>query len=312
MRVFVAGATGAIGRPLVGQLRGAGHEVIGTTRSAARAEELRELEAQPVVVDALDTDALKQAVIDARPDVVVNQLTNLPARLNYRKPQETFGSTNLLRAEVGPALAAAAAEAGASRLIAQSVCFYYASTGKRAHDEDDPLVEFPPGAPGAQGILAQKTLERSTLETPGLEGVVLRYGFFYGPGTAYASDGSWADDARRRRLPVVGEGTGIFSFVHVDDAASATVLAVERGRGIYNVCDDEPAPMSEWAPAYAQALGAKPPRRVPVWLARLVAGERVAVMATQLEGASNEKAKRELGWRPRHPSWRRGFKEALG
>jgi nucleoside-diphosphate-sugar epimerase len=286
--------------------------VVGTTRSPEKAQGLRAQGATPTVLDGLDTDALKAAVIEARPDVVINQLTSLPDRLNYRKPEETFGATNELRGRVGPALAAAAAEAGAHRLIAQSICFYYASTGKSAHTEDDPLMQLPPDTPGGRGMIAVEALERSTLETPGVEGVVLRYGFFYGPGTAYASDGSWAEDIRRRRLPIVGKGTGIFSFIHMDDAASATVAALDRGSGIYNVSDDEPARMSDWVPVYAEALGAKPPRRIPVWLARLVGGKQAAVMAERLEGASNEKAKRELGWQPRYPSWRQGFREGLG
>jgi 2-alkyl-3-oxoalkanoate reductase len=312
VRVFVAGATGAIGRPLVGQLRAAGHEVVGTTRSPEKSEQLRELGAEPVVIDARDVEALRGAVIEARPEVVINQLTALPDRLNYRRAEETFGATNELRGKVGPALAGAAAEAGARRLIAQSICFYYATTGKRVHTEDDPLMQLPPDTPGSRGMIAVEALERSTVETPGLEGVVLRYGFFYGPGTAYASDGSWADDIRRRRLPVVGKGTGVFSFIHVEDAASATVAALDRGSGIYNVADDDPATMAEWVPAYAEALGAKPPRHIPLWLGRLVAGKQAAIMAERLEGASNEKAKRELGWAPRYPSWRQGFREALG
>jgi nucleoside-diphosphate-sugar epimerase len=251
-------------------------------------------------------------VIEARPDVVINQLTALPQRLNYRKAAETFGPTTDLRGRVGPALAGAAAEAGAQRLIAQSVCFFYASTGKPAHGEDDPLVELPPESPAAKGLLALDALERSTVETPGIEGVVLRYGFFYGPLSAFGSDGAWASDVRRRRFPIVGKGTGIWPFAHVDDCVSATLAALDRGSGIYNVCDDEPAPMSEWLPVYAEALGAKRPWRVPVWLAKLIAGRQAAAMATQLEGASNEKAKRELGWQPRYPSWRQGFREALG
>jgi nucleoside-diphosphate-sugar epimerase len=312
MRVFVAGATGVIGRPLLEQLQEAGHDVVGTTRSVEKAEKLRALGATPAVLDARDTDTLRGAVIEAQPDVVINQLTSLPKRLDYRRVEETFGATNELRGRVGPALAGAAAEAGARRLIVQSICFYYASTGKGTHTEEDPLMQLKPGTPGAQGMIAMEALERSTLETPVLEGVVLRYGFFYGPGTAYASDGSWAEDARRRRLPIVGKGTGIYSFIQMHDAASATVAALDRGDGIYNVCDDEPATMAEWVPAYAEAVGAKPPRRVPLWLAKLVGGKRAAVMATRLEGASNEKAKRELGWQLRYPSWREGFGEALG
>jgi 2-alkyl-3-oxoalkanoate reductase len=312
MRVLVAGATGVIGRPLVKQLREAGHDVVGTTRSRERAETIRKFGGEPVVVDARDTDDLRRVVIEARPEVVINQLTNLPQRLDYKRAKETFGPTTELRGKVGPALAGAAAEAGARRLIAQSVCFFYASTGKRAHSEDDPLIELPPEMPAAQGVIALEALERSTVETPGLEGVVLRYGFFYGPGSAYAADGAWAEDVRRRRFPIVGKGTGIFSYVHMDDAVSATIAALDRGSGIYNVCDDDPATLSEWLPAYAEALGAKPPRRVPVWLARLVAGKQAAGMSTTLEGASNEKAKRELGWQPKYPSWRQGFREALG
>jgi nucleoside-diphosphate-sugar epimerase len=312
MRVFVAGATGAIGRPLVAQLRQAGHEVAGTTRSPERAETVRALGAEPVIVDALDTEALRAAVIEARPEVVVNQLTSLPDRLNYRKQEETFGATTELRAKAGPALAGAAAQAGARRLIVQSVCFYYASNGTPAHAEDDRLLQLPPDTPGSRGLIAVEALERATLETPGIEGVVLRYGYFYGPRTHYAKDGAWGDDVRRRRYPIIGGGTGIFSFIQIDDAASATLAALDRGSGIYNVCDDDPAPMSEWLPAFAQAVGAKRPRRVPVWLAGLVAGRQAAVMATKVEGASNERAKRELGWQPRYPSWRGGFREALG
>jgi nucleoside-diphosphate-sugar epimerase len=273
---------------------------------------IRGLGAEPLVVDARDTDALKHAVVEARPEAVINQLTKLPAKLNYRRAEETFGPTTDLRGRVGPALTAAAVEAGARRLIVQSVCFLYASTGKPAHTEDDPLIDLPPELPAAKGAIALETLERSTLETPGIEAVVLRYGFFYGPGSAYASDGAWAQDVRRRRLPIVGKGTGIFSFIHMEDAASATVAALDRGSGIYNVCDDDPAPMSEWLPAYAEALGAKRPRRVPVWLASWVGGRQAALMSTALEGASNEKAKQELHWEPRYPSWRQGFAEALG
>ena len=312
MRVLVAGATGNIGRPLVAQLRQAGHEVVGTTRSSERASIIRELDAEPVVVNALATDALRRAVVEARPEVVINQLTSLPQKLDYKRAEETFGPTTKLRGEVGPVLAGIAAEAGAKRLISQSVCFFYASTGKPVHAEGDPLMNLPPELPQAQGAIALQALERSTVETPGLDGVVLRYGWFYGPGSAYAADGSWAEDARRRRLPIVGKGTGIFSFIHMDDAVSATIAAVERGSGTYNVCDDDPAAMAEWVPAYAEAVGAKPPRRVPVWLASLIAGRQAAGTATRLEGASNEKAKRELDWQPTYPSWRQGFRQALG
>jgi nucleoside-diphosphate-sugar epimerase len=312
MRIFLAGATGVIGRPLVALLIEAGHEVTGTTRSEERAGALRERGVKPVVLDARDTDALRAAVIEAAPEVVINQLTNLPVKMNFRKPAESFGPTNELRGIVGPALAGAAAEAGARRLISQSVCFMYASNGTRAHGEDDPLLELPPDNPASGGTVALAALERSTLETPGLEGVVLRYGYFYGPEVEFVPTGFTREEVRRRRYPILGDGTGIFSLVQVDDAAAATVDAVDRGAGIYNVCDDEPAPQAEWLPAYAEAIGAKPPRRIPVWLAGLLAPRQVVLMATRLEGASNEKAKRELGWQPKYPSWRQGFREALG
>jgi nucleoside-diphosphate-sugar epimerase len=301
-----------IGRPLVKRLREAGHDVVGTTRSPRRAEMLRSLGAEPAILDARDTDALRTAVMEAAPEVVINQLTNLPDKIDPRRAEETFGPTNELRGTAGPALAGAAAEAGARRLIAQSVCFFYASTGKRTHSEDDPLLELPPDAPVGQGMVALQALERSTLETPGLEGVVLRYGYFYGPEVQMVAGGFDRNDVRRRRAPIVGRGTGIFSLVHTDDAVAATIAAIDRGAGIYNVCDDEPATQAEWLPAYAEALGAKPPRHVPVWLAKLVAGSQAVSLATRLEGASNEKAKRELAWQPRYPSWRQGFREALG
>jgi 2-alkyl-3-oxoalkanoate reductase len=312
VKVFVAGATGVIGTPLVRRLVEAGHEVAGTTRSPQRGGELNELGVTPVVLDARDLGALRAAVIEAAPEVVINQLTNLPDKINYRKPAETFGPTNELRGTVGPALAGAAAETGARRLISQSVCFYYASTGKRTHTEDDPLLELPPDNPAGRGMVATQSLEQATVDTPGLEGVVLRYGYFYGPGVRSVPGGFELDELRRRRYPIVGEGTGIFSLIHIDDAAGATMAALERGTGIYNICDDEPATQAELLPAYAEALGAKPPRRVPVWLAGLIAGKQAARLATRLEGASNEKAKRELGWQLRYPSWRQGLREGLG
>ena len=308
MKVFVAGASGVIGRPLVRQLVEAGHEVVGTTRSPEKAGMLRGLGAKPAIVDARDSDALRAAVMEAEPETVINQLTNLPDKIDYRRPAETFGRTNELRGTVGPALAGIASEAGARRLISQSVCFFYASSGKPAHGEDDPLLELPSENPASRGTIALTALERATLETLGLEGIVLRYGYFYGPDVSSVPGGFHVDEVRRRRYPIVGGGTGIFSLVHVDDAAAATVAALERGApGVYNVCDDEPARQSEWLPAYAEAIEAKPPRRVPLWLAGLIAGKQAVRLATRLEGASNEKAKRELGWQPRYPSWRQGF-----
>jgi 2-alkyl-3-oxoalkanoate reductase len=312
VKVFLAGATGAVGRPLIPRLVEAGHEVVGTTRSERKAAEIRAAGAEPVIVDVLDLDALRTAVGDARPEVVINQLTSLPESLNFRD-RTALEATNRLRREVGPELALMAAEAGAKRLIAQSVAFFYAPVGDWVKSEDAPLMKLPSDSAMGGGPPALRALEESTVGTPGFDGLVLRYGYFYGPGTFYSSDGSSAAEVRRRRFPIVGKGTGVFSFIHVDDAAAATVAAVERGEpGIYNVVDDEPAPMSEWLPVYAEALGAKPPRRVPAWLAGLVAGKEAAALATTLRGASNEKAKRELGWTPKYPSWRQGFREGLG
>jgi nucleoside-diphosphate-sugar epimerase len=312
VRVLVAGASGAIGRPLLPLLVKAGHEVTGTTRSERKAEEIRQAGAEPALVDVTDLDALRRTVHGAQPEVVINQLTSLPDALDFRD-KDALAETNRLRGEVGPVLAQAAADAGARRLIAQSVAFFYAPTGEGLKSEGDALLEAPEGSPFAEAVESLKTLERSTLETSGLDGLVLRYGYFYGPGTYYAADGSTAEQVGRRRFPIVGGGAGVFSYIHLDDAAAATAAAVERGApGIYNVCDDEPAALSEWLPAYAEAIGAKPPRRVPAWLARLIAGREAVGMATGLRGASNAKAKRELGWQPQYPSWRRGFREGLG
>lgn len=311
MRVLVAGATGAVGRPLVPLLVAAGHQVIGTTRSEAKAAALRAAGAEPAVVDVRDTAALRAVAEGAEPDVVVNQLTSLPAEMDFRDP-EALRATNELRAEVGPALAGIAAEVGAKRLIAQSVAFFYAPIGGMVKTEEDPLIELSPGSLMGVAAGSLRELERSTLEHEGVEGLVLRYGYFYGPGTYYAADGSTTAQVRKRRLPVVGKGGGVFSFIHVDDAAAATLAAIERGPpGTYNVTDDEPAPMRDWLPVFADAIGAKRPRRVPVFLARLVAGREVAGLATELRGADNAKAKRELGWEPKYASWRQGFAEGL-
>jgi nucleoside-diphosphate-sugar epimerase len=308
MRIFLAGASGVIGRPLVPMLVDAGHEVVGTTRSPEKAERLRAAGAEPALVDALDAEALGAVVRESRPEVVIHELTDLPARFNPRKPD--YGKTPQLRREATATLAAAGAEAGARRLISQSIAFIYRPSGGPVKDEDAPLADMT-GSSFADATEATIELERITTETPALEGVVLRYGWFYGPGTYYGADGSTAEEVRKRRFPIVGDGGGVFSFIHVDDAASATVAALDQGEGVYNVCDDEPTPLREWLPVYAEALGAKPPRRVPAWIARLVAGKVVAGQATGLRGATNEKAKRELGWSPRYPSWRQGFAESL-
>ena len=264
------------------------------------------------MVDAFDTDGLRRAVDEAGPDAVIHELTALPQVYDTRHYERTIGPTNRLRTEVTPVLIEAGREAGARRFISQSICFMYEFEGDAVKDERAPILQRGP-APMVAGARATGTMEDMVTGAQGLEGVVLRYGQFYGPGTYYASDGSMAREVTRRRFPIVGDGGGMFSFVHLDDAASATVLALDRGApGIYNVCDDEPAPLREWLPVFARALGAKPPRRVPRWLARVVAGAPAAISATELRGASNAKAKRELGWSPRYPSWRQGFAEALG
>jgi nucleoside-diphosphate-sugar epimerase len=309
MRVFVAGASGAIGKPLVRQLLAAGHEVTGMTRRQERAEEIRAAGAEAAVCDAFDAAALRDAVVAARPEAVVHALTALPQR--YNPKDDYLAATNRVRTEGTRNLLAAAQAAGVRRIVAESIAFAYRPEGEWVKSEEAPLFT---GVPGRFGVTfgAVAELERQVLEAEGTEGVVLRFGWLYGPGTYYDRGGQQADEVMKRRLPIVGKGTGTFSFVHVDDAAAAIVAALERGAtGVYNVVDDEPAPLREWVPVYAEALGAKGPRRVPVWLARLVAGKDVAASAVGLRGASNAKARRELGWEPAHPSWRQGFRDAL-
>jgi nucleoside-diphosphate-sugar epimerase len=310
MRIFVAGASGAIGRPLVRQLVAAGHEVAGMTRRQERVAEIRAAGATAVVCDVFDADALTDAVAATRPEAVVHALTALPHR--YKPKSDYLAATNRIRTEGTGNLLAAAQAAGARRIVAESVAFFYRPTGDWVKDEEAPLSN--PGSDSfGVALEAVMDLERQVLGAEGIEGLVLRYGWLYGPGTYYARDGQQADEARKRRLPIVGEGTGTFSFIHADDAAAATVAALERGStGIYNVVDDEPAPLRDWVPVYAEALGAKPPRHVPAWLARLLAGAPVAAAALQMRGAANAKAKRELGWEPAHPSWRQGFRDSLG
>jgi 2-alkyl-3-oxoalkanoate reductase len=307
--VFVAGASGAIGRPLVPMLARAGHDVTGTTRSDQRAEAIRAAGATPAVVDALDAPALRQAVEQAAPEVIVHQLTALPHRFEPRR-KDLYDATNRIRREGTSNLLDAARAAGARRFVCQSIAFAYRpGTRPEVMDEEAPLALGAP-PPFGEGVRAIAEMERAVLGAENLEGLVLRYGWFYGPGTFFAEDGSTAADVRRRRFPIIGKGAGLFSYVHVDDAAAATVAAVERGApGVYNVVDDEPAAMRDWLPAYAEAIGARPPRRVPVWLARLIAGRMAAGIEVQ-PGASNAKAKRELGWQPRWASWREGFRDA--
>jgi nucleoside-diphosphate-sugar epimerase len=310
VRVFVAGATGAVGRPLARQLIEAGHEVTGTTRSPEKAERLREQGAEAVVLDALDDAALAAAVREARPDALVNQLTDLPQEF---RPRYRYGRTGDLRVRGTRTMIAAGREVGAKRILVQSIAFLYLPTGDTVKDEDAPTLSSEV-APGTFGKAADETLEmeHEVVAAEGMEGLVLRYGFFYGPGTWFAQGTKLAKAYRRRMSPIVGSGEGVFSFIHVEDAAAAAVAALERGApGVYNVVDDEPAPANDWMPEFAQAVGAKPPRRVPLWLGKLVAGFNAQAMET-MRGASNAKAKRELGWQPRYASWRQGFQEGLG
>jgi nucleoside-diphosphate-sugar epimerase len=312
MKVFVAGASGVIGRRLVPMLVGAGHEVTGITRSSERTETLRAMGATPVVGDVFDPEALTGALVEAGPEVVVHELTDIPATFDGRRMETEMAGNDRIRTEGTRNLVAAAVAAGARRLVAQSIAFAYAPTGQGLKTEDDSLFDDAPW-PYSRGIQAVHDLEDAVTGTPGLEGIVLRYGFFYGPGSTYAKDGGLAGRVARRRFPIVGRGAGVFSFIHVDDAAAATVAAVERGRpGIYNVVDDDPAPLREWLPVYAVAIGAKKPLRVPKFVARLVGGVYATLVATELRGASNERAKAELSWQPRYPSWRQGFKDSLG
>ena len=310
MRVFVAGASGVIGRALVPRLVAAGHEVTGTTRDDRSAEAIRATGAQAAICDALDAAAVEDAVIEANPEVIVSELTSLPKDYDLRTID--YEPTNRLRIEGGRNLISAGRKVGARRYITQSIAFVYEPEGDWVKDEEARTWVEAPGR-FASGLEATLTSEREALEADGMEGLVLRYGQFYGPDTYFDRGGSIAEQVRKRRFPQVGSGSGVFSFIHVDDAADATVASIERGApGIYNVVDDDPAPISDWLPVFADAIGAKRPMRVPTFLARLLGGKAAAVMATQLRGASNAKAKRELGWQPAHPSWRQGFAASLG
>ena len=307
MRIFLAGATGAIGTRLVPQLVAAGHTVVGTTRDPGKAERLRFLGAEPAVLDPLDPAAVTAAVAAAAPDVLVHQLTALAGIGGFRKFSNGFAETNRLRTEGTDILLAAGRAAGVGRIVAQSFGGWpYARTGGPVKTEDDPLDPTP--APGAVSSLAAlKHLEAAV--TGYGDGLALRYGGFYGPGTSLSAGGPHTEMVRQRKFPVVGDGGGIWSFCHIDDAASATVAACERGpAGVYNVCDDEPAAVRDFLPVLCEILGARPPRHVPAWIASPLLGDQGMVMMTTARGMSNAKAKRELGWTPAHPSWRDGFR----
>jgi 2-alkyl-3-oxoalkanoate reductase len=315
MKVFVAGATGAIGGQLVPMLVERGHEVTAMTRTPAKQEAIRELGARPVVADALDPEGVAQAVAEAEPEVVIHQLTAIDPSSFSRSLDKMFAVTNRLRREGLDHLLAAAQASGARRFIAQSFAGWpFKRTGGSIKTEEDPLETSPPKTV-SETLGAIRYVEERVTRAEGIEGLALRYGGFYGPGTSIAldPDGQQVEMLRKRRLPIIGDGGGIWSLTHIQDAASATAAAVERGEpGVYNVVDDEPAPVRIVIPELAKAVGAPPPRHFPRWLGRLVAGEGNTIMMTEVRGAANDKAKRELGWELRYPSWRLGFREGLG
>jgi nucleoside-diphosphate-sugar epimerase len=307
MKVLVAGATGALGKQLVPRLVSAGHEVVGMTRSASKGDAVRRLGATPVAADALDPDQVAAAVAESHPEVIVHQLTALAGSLDIRHFDRDLEETNRLRTEGTDHLLAAGRAVGVRRFVAQSYAGWpFARSGGLVKSEDDPLDPQPVDAM-RRPLDAIRHLEEAVTGADWTVGVVLRYGGFYGPGTSLGPDGEHLELIRKRRFPVVGSGAGVWSFIHIEDAAEATVAAVEHGHGIYNIVDDEPAAVADWLPAVAATFGAKPPRHVPRLLGRVVAGEAATVMMTEVRGASNAKAKRELDWQPRHSSWREGF-----
>ena len=310
MRIFVAGATGAVGRRLVPCLVRGGHTVVGLTRTQAKAAAVRELGAEPVVADALDERSIHAAVQAARPDVIVHELTDLTGSSDLRKFDRAFANSNRLRTIGTDHLLAAARDCGVKRMVVQSFCGWpYARSGGHVKSEEEPLDPNPPREL-RRTLDAIQYLERVVTASAAPEGVALRYGAFYGHGTGMF-DAALIDQVRKRRFPMIGGGTAWWSFLHIDDAAEATALAVQRGNGVYNIVDDEPAPVHEWLPALADMLGAKRPFRLPAWIARIAAGEHLVVMMTESRAGSNAKAKRELAWRPRYSSWRQGFAEII-
>jgi 2-alkyl-3-oxoalkanoate reductase len=313
MKIFVAGATGAIGKQLVPLLVASGHEVVGTTTTPAKAGELKVVGAEPVVLDILDAEGVGRLVSEAMPDVVVHEATGLASVVgNLRKFDVAFAQTNRLRTEGTDNLLAAARAVGARKFVAQSYAGWpYERVGTMVKSEGDPLDPNPVSS-AQESIGAIRRLEERVLAARGIAGVVLRYGGFYGPGTSLAPGGEWPEAIRKRMFPIIGDGGGFASFIHTEDAARATLAAIEAGRpGVYNIVDDEPAPVSEWLPYLAEILGAKPPRHVPRWLGKVMAGEALATMMTEGRGASNAKAKQELAWALLYPSWRAGFVAAL-
>jgi 2-alkyl-3-oxoalkanoate reductase len=312
MRIYVAGATGAIGRRLVPALVAAGHQVTGMTRSPAKREFLESAGARAVVADALDQQAVRDSVVSSRPDVVVHELTALASMRGLKNFQREFAATNRLRTEGTQYLLAAAQEAGAARFVAQSFTGWTNDTsGAPVTTEEDPFnAHLPAELTGTLSAIRQ--LEEMVTHSAVATGVVLRYGFFYGPGTSLGEGGEYLKLIRRRRFPLLGSGAGIWSFIHIDDAVSATRLAIERApAGIYNIVDNDPAEVAVWLPELANVLGAKPPLHFPAWVGRLAVGALGLLLMNEAHGAANAKARRVLGWEPMYPSWRQGFRHGL-
>jgi len=309
MRIFVAGATGAVGRRLIPPLTAKGHQVFGLTRSRENSQRLAAQGAEPVVADALDAGAIERALAASRPEVVVHQLTALAGVSDLGNFDRAFAGSNRLRTTGLDILIAAARKAGARRIVAQSFCGWpYARVGGPVKSEDDPLDPTPPRR-RAQTLAAIKYLEATVSGLRDLEGIALRYGVFYGPGTGLF-EADMVRQLRKRSVPVIGDGGGWWSLLHIDDAASATVAAIEsRVNGIFNVVDDQPALVREWLPALAEAVGGKPPRHIPAWIASIVGGDHLVTMMTQSRAGSNAKIKQELAWTPAYGSWREGFRD---
>ena len=313
MKVFVAGSTGAIGKSLVPLLLKSGHQVVALSQTSQKAKELEAFGAKVAISDAFDKVRLTTAIKKIEPEIIIHQLTAIPSNTSFKKFDEQFALTNRLRTEVTDTLLEVSRLVGARRFITQSFCGWpFAREGGPIKTEEDPLDPNPP-ASFKKTLAAISYLEEAVGKATDLEALALRYGFFYGPGTSIAKNGAVVELIRNRQIPIVGDGAGIWSFIHIQDAARATVAAVSRGvPGIYNIVDDEPAAVSTWLPFLADTVGAKPPWRLPVWLAGLAIGEGGVSMMTKIRGGSNMKAKRELGWQPIYPSWRRGFVEGLG
>ncbi|CAM5372480.1 Aurachin B dehydrogenase [Afipia felis] len=312
MKVFVAGASGAVGRPLVSTLVNAGHSVVGFTRHASKAELVRRLGAEPLIGDGLDANTVRAALASSRPDAVIHEMTDLSGTTDLRHFSKVFAKSNQLRTKGTDILLAAARESGVKRIVAQSFCGWpFARTGGAIKTESDALDPEPP-AELRTTLSAIEYLEEAVTKSTQPDGIVLRYGTFYGAGTGMLEN-FMLEQIRNRRFPLIGDGAGWWSFIHVDDAATASLKALEHGKpgNIYNITDDEPAQVRDWLPALADMLGAKPPHHLPAWIARLIAGNHLVIMMTQARAGSNAKAKRKLDWQPAHPSWRLGFAEAI-